>query len=324
MIARLNRCRAIPGFIAVASITFSGVSAYAGTQDSERAPYQWVSAFGRNGVYDVTLRACDIDRGCLTRQGAFCAETPNEPCLQAVVPAGRCTNRWPLHAGQFGSGQCEATLVHVGPNGLFPGGIPCLSDAYRAALERGDDGTLSSLERVDGPSTMCPVGTTHGGLSSVFPEATGVCDMSTNSNWVNCQSTDPSGTIRLGSAEGSTWEGDVCLGLPICSDGDPLLQIGGLGTSVCGRSPSFDFPGLDFGASCARDDRFGGPDSPLNLVERPFAGSSAVRGPGTALVHERRSTVVVEIQTKENADAETLGVRQVSLIGRSFWADPLL
>jgi hypothetical protein len=170
----------------------AGLALPAGAQVFDVFPYEQVSAFGRNNERDVNAESCDMIEGCFDRNGNLCSDNPNERCDLATVPAGRCSagntneNVWPSK-----SGECEGTFGYFerGPfeprylQGVTPGGIPCVTDTYAAALAEfsadpnRDDAQVLALKTVSGPSSMCP--------------GNGTCDMDTNDNSANCQAFDP-------------------------------------------------------------------------------------------------------------------------------------
>ena len=140
-------------------------------QVSEVFPYEAVSVFGANNERDVNAESCDLVLGCFNRSGELCADHPDQACELATIPAGRCAtgpnyeNVWPSK-----SGECEGTVgyfergpwVSTGIQEVSVGGVPCLTDAYRAALvdfskdPSRDSAQIDALETVNGPSSMCP------------------------------------------------------------------------------------------------------------------------------------------------------------------------
>ncbi len=416
---------ALGSVLLLAGLSPAGVSA----EVFDVFPYERVGAFGRNNERDVNAESCDLIAGCFDRNGNLCSDHPNKRCDLATVPAGRCSAGSPLVGNIWPSksGQCAGTFGYFrkGPGhrgnvqDVTPGGLPCLTDEYAAALAdfatdpNRDDTWVIALETVDGPSSMCPVGINNGGSNATFPDATGVCDMSTNDNTANCQAFDPkpsfcvndpnvpcgidddcpkvcvgghndglpcrtamteceavfpncpgqggsddgpcgfcvggprdnlecqnytpdcSGfpcksplceTFDTCSSAGNDYEFAVCGGSSArCSDGDPDLDIGGLGISLCsdtliiyGREDSQQHCGRNAGAPFL--------SSPRNSLENPPFLFTPQRDPGTdfpgtGLIRPVRTTSAVKIQDADDAMANTLGIRSISALGQSTWQD---
>jgi hypothetical protein len=299
-------------------------------------PYAFASAYGDNNERDVVSQACDFILGCFDKNGNLCSNNPTETCELQPVPEGRCAagdaqNLWPRRAGQ-----CEGTEGYFQKGALLPeavlfAGIPCLADAYAQALKVHDADFLSANETANGPSSFCPVGVNHGGTSTTFPDATGICDMFFNRNRANCQTDDPNGNILLGAGVGTggpTFETDIC-GSPggRCSDGDPLHDLGGLGDSFCS-----DFGGIlgqidPFQLNCGDDAGTDGLASPRSVLENPPDLFTAQRNPGTGFVgagpiRPVRRTMALQIEDATAAAVNSLGIRRVSVLGDSVWKDP--
>jgi hypothetical protein len=299
--------------------------------DFDVFPYRVVGAYGKNNERDVTSQACDMILGCFDPNGYLCSDNPDQVCELATVPEGRCasassTNLWPRRAGQCagteGYFQKGATL----PEAVKYGGIPCLTDEYAQRLKDQDASWLAANEKTDGPSRMCPIGTNQGGSNTTFPDATGVCDMDTNNNRANCQVDDPTGGIDLGEGAGyNTSVFNVCNGtMPRCSDGDPEIKYGGLGTSMC---TDLEILGqIDSQVGCGTNGGTPALDSPKNHLENPSFLFTGQRDPGSGFlgegpIREVRATTAIRIQSQSSADAETLGIRRIAALGKSTWAD---
>jgi hypothetical protein len=380
-------------------------------------PYEQVGAFGRNNERDVNAESCDLIAGCFDRNGNLCSDHPNERCDLATVPAGRCSagnnveDIWPSK-----SGECEGTFGYFesGPfrtdrtREVNPRGIPCLTDTYAEVLAEfsadpdRDDTQVVALEKISGPSRMCP--------------GNGICNMDNNDNSANCQAfipkpsfcvNDPNvpcgvdndcpkecvggpneglpcrtalteceaafpncpgqggsddgpcgfcvggprdnlecqnyipdcpdgsckkpicRTFDTCSLAGNDYEPAVCGGFQArCSDGDPDIDIGGLGTSLC-RDIIILGGKIDGQTNCGRN--AGAPflSSPRNALENPPFLFTPQRDPGTrfqgtGLIREVRSTSAVQIQDADDAMANTLGIRSISTLGQSTWQDAAL
>ncbi|TDJ10117.1 MAG: hypothetical protein E2O71_00230, partial [Deltaproteobacteria bacterium] len=212
------------------ALLVAAVALPASAQVFDVVPYQLVGAFGSNNERDTNEGSCDLEFGCISNTGNLCADEPNQACVLATVPAGRCVsgnrpdNLWPSKGGECvgTSGFFErgpAKLGNIQQNSV--GGYPCVTDTYAAALaifaqdpDR-DSTQIDVLEAVNGPSSMCPGnGICAHKRCSVAPEGTGVvvcltdadcvgldpngptvtCDQ-INDNSGNCQAFDPKPSI---------------------------------------------------------------------------------------------------------------------------------
>ncbi|MCZ6569642.1 MAG: hypothetical protein O7B23_05730, partial [Deltaproteobacteria bacterium] len=109
----------------------------ASAQVFDVVPYQLVGAFGSNNERDTNEGSCDLEFGCISNTGNLCADDPNQGCVLATVPAGRCVsgnrpdNLWPSKGGECvgTSGFFErgpAKLGNIQENSV--GGYPCVTD----------------------------------------------------------------------------------------------------------------------------------------------------------------------------------------------------
>jgi hypothetical protein len=128
------------------------------------------------------------------------------------------------------------------------------------------------------------------------------------------------------SLAGNDYEPGVCGGFQArCSDGDPDIDIGGPGTSLC--TDIIILGGqLESSQNCGRNagDLFR--SSPRNSLENPPFLFTPQRDPGsgfqgTGVTRHVRFTSAVRIQDPNDAMANTLGIRSISTLGQSTWQD---
>ena len=251
-------------------------------------PYETVSAFGRNNERDVNAESCDLVLGCFDQQGRLCGGDPADPnnpngpdqqCDLQTVPAGRCTsgnnneNVWPSK-----SGECEGTLGYFerGPSvagdmqEVSVGGVPCLTDAYRAALAdfsqdpNRDSTQVDALETENGSSSMCPGNDTCAHMRcKVAPADTGVVACTSNAdctaraddeciqvnqNSANCQGFDPRPGFCVNHPEVPCGtDGDCpkfCVNGPF--DGEPCISS----LTECGAADEYCVGGSNHNGVC--------------------------------------------------------------------------
>jgi hypothetical protein len=151
------------------------------------------------------------------------------------------------------------------------------------------------------------------------------------SSWADC----PDGscdkpicrTFDTCSSVGNDYEREVCGGYQArCSDGDPDIDIGGLGTSLC--SDIIILGGqVDSQQNCGRNAGAPSLSSPRNALENPPFLFTPQRDPGTGwccdsgVIRRVRFTSAVQIQDADDAMANTLGIRSISTLGQSAWQD---
>jgi hypothetical protein len=253
-------------------------------------PYEAAGIQGRNNLVDSNAQSCDQTEGCFTRTGARCSANPGTRCDLQIVPAGRCTYG-ELLTGLIcvfphGAGHC-ASDVKVG----------CLTDAYQ----------LNNANTASGPSAMC---------SSL---ATNTCSMTTDpyggafqATACTCQGTN--------SAAVGTFETAICRGAqPVCSDGDPLRDLGGYGTAL----------GTDINLGTNSFAALGpstiGAQSPISTpyytAENPPSDFDAQRDAGT--VGRTNAGPIHQVHTTDarNISDFGFGIKKIESFGNSYWND---
>ncbi|TDJ00206.1 MAG: hypothetical protein E2O73_06245, partial [Deltaproteobacteria bacterium] len=208
------------------ALLVAAVALPASAQVFDVVPYQLVGAFGSNNERDTNEGSCDLEFGCISNTGNICADDPNQGCVLATVPAGRCVsgnrpdNLWPSKGGECvgTSGFFErgpAKLGNIQQNSV--GGYPCVTDTYAAALaifaqdpDR-DSTEIDALEADNGPSSMCPnngicahkrCAVAPAGIGVVACETNADCTatpedecVQVNDNSANCQGFDPKSSV---------------------------------------------------------------------------------------------------------------------------------
>ena len=193
-----------------------------GAQVFDVVPYQVVGAFGANNERDTNEGSCDLLNGCFNRNGELCANEPTQACDLTTVPAGRCvTGNRPENVWPSKGGECAGTIGYFerGPAELgniqanAVGGVPCVTDAYVAALEvfavdpSRDATQINALEAGNGTSSMCPgdgicahkrCAVVPAGIGVVVCETNADCTatpedecIQVNDNTANCQAFEP-------------------------------------------------------------------------------------------------------------------------------------
>jgi hypothetical protein len=135
-------------------------------------------------------------------------------------------------------------------------------------------------------------------------------------------------TFDTCSSVGNDYGLAVCGGFQArCSDGDPDLDIGGLGTSLCSDIVILG-GSVDSQQNCGRNAGAPSLSSPRNSLENPPLLFTPQRDPGTGwccrtggVIRRVRSTFAVRIQDADDAMANSLGIRSISTLGQSTWQD---
>ncbi len=258
-------------------------------------PYEAETAYGRNNIPDSNASSCNSTEGCYNRTGARCSATPNQICDLQRIPEGRCTS------GDLTTGLASCVWPHGAGRCSSNTNVGCVTDAYIA----------NSANTASGPSTMC---------SSL---ATNTCDMSTDPfggafrTSCTCQGTNPAG---------ASYETTICGGsIPVCSDGDPLRDVGGWGTALGVELNIIGTPGTaSFATMGPVTTGSGQPTTtPYYEIENPPTVFDPQRDAGTVgrtnlgPIKDARTT-----DAKEVTDfLPALGVRKIQSLGDSYWND---
>ncbi len=256
--------------------------------------YEAVGNAGRNNTIDSNALSCDTAEGCYTNLGARCSDNPNQLCNLQIVPAGRCTyGSLTSGVGPFGT---SCVFPHWAGRCAVNPKVGCSSNAQCADVGGACDLTISVF----------------GELASSYG---GQC---------NCQGTD---------AAAPDFEIAICGGsLSVCSDGDPMRDVGGLGVArgmelKVGGAGAETFAGL--GPSLTGS---GTPSSsPAYPIENPpisfdpqrDAGSVA-RAPaqGIGPIRPIRTTEAREVVPYVHPAIGTpVDVRKMKSFGDSYWED---
>ncbi|MEE8147643.1 MAG: hypothetical protein V3T24_08570, partial [Longimicrobiales bacterium] len=126
---------------------------------------------------------------------------------------------------------------------------------------------------------------------------------------------------------GNDFESALCGGEQArCSDGDPDLEIGGLGLGFC--VDIVIIGQVDTSVDCGRNAGAPVRSSPRNVLENPPFLFTPQRDPGTGFlgkgaIRRVRSTSMARVQTAADASANTLGIRSVQIQGDTAWWDAL-
>jgi hypothetical protein len=171
-----------------------------------------------------------------------------------------------------------------------------------------------------GGSDLGPCGFCVGGPQDKEP-----CQISSDCSGHWCQKPHCR-TFDTCSWVGNDYEPGLCGGFQArCSDGDPDLDIGGLGTSLC--TDIIILSGqVDSQQNCGRNAGAEFLSSPRNSLENPPFLFTPQRDPGTGfqgtgVTRQVRFTSAVRIQDAADAMTNTLGIRSISTLGQSTWQD---
>jgi hypothetical protein len=238
--------------------------------------------------YETPLSASGNNVTDVTFRACDSSGDANDTCFdQTGVPcaADEICDLAVVPAGRCTAGGAAANLWPLGSGS-------CVSDSRVACL-------------ADAPNDTATVGSHASAMCSGL--ASDLCDMSTNDNSKSCASDDT-----------------VCgtdLKFSVCSDGDPLRNIGGYGTALCSTVVVF---GSQTATNCGEKAGTGFPDTPLFNIENPPTKNAPQRNPGTIDTASIGAGAIITNRTT-SAQAitapDTFGVVRSRSIGKSYYSD---